>query len=311
MFAKTIAMKKTILSISVCIFSIYSFSQQQLENATFELWENVGAPTVEPEEWSSLKTADALAASAPTVISRDNGRQDAGYCLKLETKSVFGIAANGIATNGRVHADFNPENGYVFTDQTNADWHTVFTSRPDSLVVWYKYAPSGNDKGKVEIALHKGSEQLPGISASNFIGSARANFVTSTNGEWMRASVPFGYASTESPEYILAVVSSGDSTQSQNGSILWVDDIELIYNTSTASSIQQAFDKSVIYISEENLHLTNLPNGVEEIVIYDASGKRILTTKESSLISFPYPTGIYQICIKTPTGVFTRKISKF
>ncbi len=130
---KTFAMKKTILSISVCLLSMYSFSQQQLENATFELWENVGAPTVEPEEWSSLKTADALASSAPTVISRDNGRPDAGYCLKLETKSVFGIAANGIATNGRVHADFNPENGYVFTDQTNADWHTVFTSRPDSL----------------------------------------------------------------------------------------------------------------------------------------------------------------------------------
>ncbi len=152
---------------------------------------------------------------------------------------------------------------------------------------------------------------MPGISASNFIGSARANFVASTNGQWLRASVPFGYASSENPEYILVVVSSGDSTQSQNGSILWVDDIELIYNTSSASTIQQAFDKSVIYINEETLHLTNLPEGVEEIMVYDANGKRILNSKETSHISFPYQTGIYQVCIKLSTGVFTRKISKF
>jgi hypothetical protein len=304
-------MKKTLLSIALCSITAFSFSQQQLENATFELWENVGSPSVEPEEWSSLKTADALAASAPTVIARDNGRPDAGYCLKLETKSVFGIAANGIASNGRIHADFNPENGYVFTDPANADWHTVFTSRPDSLVVWYKYAPSGNDKGKVEIALHTGAGQLPGIATSNFIGSARANFTASTNGQWMRASVPFGYASAANPEYILAVVSSGDSTMSQNGSILWVDDIQLIYNASTANLTQTAFEKSVIFITEETLHLKELPEGVEEVIIYDATGKRLLQTLETSTISFPYPAGIYHVCVKLPSGVYMRKISKF
>lgn len=304
-------MKKTILSITLSCVAFFSFSQQQLENAGFELWENVGSPTVEPEEWSSLKTADALAATAPTVIARDNGRPGAGFCLKLETKSVFGIAANGIASNGRIHADFNPENGYVFTDATNAEWHTVFTSRPDSLVVWYKYAPTGNDKGKVEIALHTGAGQLPGIAASNFIGSARANFTSSTNGQWMRASVPFGYGSTANPEYILTVVSSGDSTVSQNGSTLWVDDIQLIYNASTASLAQNAFEKSVIFITEETLHLKELPEGVEEVLIYDAAGKRLIKTHETSAISFPYPAGIYHVCVKMPSGVYMRKISKF
>jgi hypothetical protein len=45
--------------------------------------------------------------------------------------------------------------------QADSKWNTPFTDKPDSVVGWYKYAPSGIDKGKVEVILHTGAGQNP------------------------------------------------------------------------------------------------------------------------------------------------------
>src|SRR5690554_2602134 len=103
-------MNKNILLMLLVISTSIVFAQQQLPNSGFENWENEGSATMEPINWSSLKTADALASMAPEVLSRDAGRTG-NWSIVLEVKSAFTISANGIITTGRVHADFNPENG--------------------------------------------------------------------------------------------------------------------------------------------------------------------------------------------------------
>jgi hypothetical protein len=230
-------MKKIYLLVSTLFLGMFSaVAQQQFENGGFESWENLGLASEEPTEWSSLKTADALASQAPKVLTQDAGRT--GVCIKLTTGNAFGINANGILTNGRVHADFNPELGYVYTQTSDSKWNTPFTSFPDSIVGYFKFAPSGTDKGKVEVILHTGSvAKLPenGTAGSQV---ARARYdVTTTTSSWIRFSAPFHYYNNNTPAYMLCVITCGDSTITNAGTIAWYDDFQFIYNTITTGSI--------------------------------------------------------------------------
>lgn len=297
-------MKIYVILVATLIYG-FGMAQQQFQNGNFETWENVGTATEEPENWSSLKTADALAISAPQVLSRDVGRIG-GYSARLEVKSVFGIAANGIMTNGRVHADFNPENGYVYTDPANAQWHSVFTNRPDSIVGWYKYAPQNGDKGKVEIILHTDQGELPfdGFQA-NIIGRAKVEF-TQTQSNWVRFSTPFNYWKTGAPEFILTTVAAGDSTISKNGTILWVDDFELIYNDPIVSLGQQ--QNPIIAVKASHGFLVFEGDLNAEYIVYSTNGTLVQSGQTDNKVSFLHNPGVYLIEVITQHEVIRRKL---
>lgn len=225
-------MKKIFTLLFSALFFL-AFGQTQLENPGFEgSWENVAGSEDEPAQWNSLKTADALTLLAPIVAFKSTDAHSGNYSIRLKNKLTAGVVANGIITNGRVHASLDPENGYVYTESSNSDWCFPFTDRPDSLVAWYKYFPLGGDKGKVEILLHTGtSAQLPESgSTSHWVGKAKYIITDNTLGTWKRLSVPFNYYNSNTPSYALIVATSGDSTLAVDGSEMWLDDIELIYN---------------------------------------------------------------------------------
>lgn len=300
---------KTMLLIWILSTSLF-LGSQQLQNPGFEDWENLGTAQEEPVNWSSLKTADALAASAPQVVSRDDGR-NGGYCPKLEVKSVFSISANGLLTNGRVHADFNPENGYVFTDENDPQWHTEFNFTPDSLVGWYKYSPSGNDQGKVEIILHDNVGRLPftGYEA-NVIGRARYD-ITQPSNDWLRFSVPFSYFDTRAAEYILVTMAAGDSTISNAGSILWIDDLELIYNDPTSSVQESSASTSTsqaIYVGDGIIKFVMEDFNNSEYEIYNLSGQLIQKGIPEEKVLFQAQDGIYIIRLKTGNSIVQKKM---
>lgn len=289
------------ISFTIVFFLFFlSNAQEQLQNGDFEVWENVGAATEEPENWSSLKTADALASTTPQVLTQDVGR-NGGFCPRLEVKTVFGIAANGLMTNGRVHADFNPENGYVFTDDNDPQWNTTFTSRPDSIVGWFKFAPQDSDKGKVEIILHVDEGRLPfnGFE-SNIVGRAKYEF-TEEETEWKRFSAPFNYLSQVDPEFILVTVSSGDSTIAKTGSVLWVDDFELIYNEDNTASVKESSLIHKVVVEDGYLMF----NELEQMgyAIYTISGQLIQqgVSEGKTLLKTSQP-GIYILEIQTAQG---------
>jgi hypothetical protein len=92
------------------------------------------------------------------------------------------------------------------------------------------------DQGKVEVITHIDPPvgKLPGSNYPEAHWISRARFdVTTTTATWVRFSVPFQYYSTTPSEYILVVLTSGDSTQAVVGSQMWIDDLELIYNPNT------------------------------------------------------------------------------
>ena len=108
---------KTISLFTVILFSAFVSAQTQFENAGFEsAWEDVSGSEDEPSQWSSIKTADALAALAPIVLFKSVDAHTGSYSIRMANTVAFGVVANGIVTNGRIHADFDPALGYVFTD---------------------------------------------------------------------------------------------------------------------------------------------------------------------------------------------------
>ncbi len=221
---------KFILTLLSLIITITLFSQQQPENPGFENWEDVGLLVEEPVEWSSIKTSDNgfLNGLAPYVWDQSTDAHTGSYSVKLYNSSVLGIVAAGTLTNGIVHADMNPDNGYVYTDITNSQHYTTLTQKPDSIAVWAKFFPEPGDIGQVKAVLHTGTAQIPDPAMTNWIALAQIDIPNET-ATWTRFSAPFNYFNSTTPEYILFVLSSG-GTVAIEGSTIYFDDIELIYN---------------------------------------------------------------------------------
>ena len=221
-------MSKNILLAIVSFLIITASYGQQPENASYESWENVGSSTVEPLEWSSIKTADAWGSFAPQVCDRSSDAHTGDYSVKLYSAETFiGIVAPGNVTNGRIHAEISGT-GWSFTDPSDDRWNTPLTQKPDSIVIWAKHFPEGGDIAQVSAVLHTGSAKSPDVNKTNYVAEAKI-LIPDAHSNWTRFSAPFDYLNGNDPEYILIVVSSADEVATL-GTESYFDDIELIYN---------------------------------------------------------------------------------
>lgn len=290
------------LHIIFALLIINGTLSQQLENSGFEQWENVGTGEEEPLSWSSTKTSDnsSLNGLAPQVISRSTDAHTGSYAAKLVNKNVpfVNIVANGILTNGIIHTTTNPQDSYVYTDVNSSDHSQPFTSFPDSIVGWYKYAPQGNDVGNIQVLIHGSYGQLPIDASTSSIALAEFDF--SANSNWTRFSTPFIYYPTiNNPAYILCNISAGDSTQAVANSELKIDDLELIYNT-TKITDESTNSINVTYLND---HL-QFSNVVDEInyAIYNLQGQLMNIGKIDTYnrnVSITLESGIYFISIQS------------
>ena len=290
------------LHIIFALLIINGTLSQQLENSGFEQWENVGTGEEEPLSWSSTKTSDnsSLNGLAPQVISRSTDAHTGTYAAKLVNKNVpfVNIVANGILTNGIVHTTTNPQDSYVYTDVNSSDHSQPFTSFPDSIVGWYKYAPQGNDVGNIQVLLHGSYGQLPVDASTSIIALAEFDF--SANSNWTRFSTPFIYYPTiNNPAYILCNISAGDSTQAVANSELKIDDLELIYNT-TKIPDESTNSINVTYLND-HLQFSNIVNEIN-YAIYNLQGQLMNIGKIDRYnrnVSITLESGIYFISIQS------------
>lgn len=290
------------LHIIFALLIINGTLSQQLENSGFEQWENVGTGEEEPLSWSSTKTSDnsSLNGLAPQVISRSTDAHTGTYAAKLVNKNVpfVNIVANGILTNGIVHTTTNPQDSYVYTDVNSSDHSQPFTSFPDSIVGWYKYAPQGNDVGNIQVLLHGSYGQLPVDASTSIIALAEFDF--SANSNWTRFSTPFIYYPTiNNPSYILCNISAGDSTQAVANSELKIDDLELIYNT-TKIPDESTNSINVTYLND-HLQFSNVVNEIN-YAIYNLQGQLMNIGKIDRYnrnVSITLESGIYFISIQS------------
>lgn len=218
----------------------------------------------EPDGWHSFMSASGtltgfVSKNTHTYKSDDVRPGGKGTSLKLVSGIVnVGIKqpANGTITTGRLQASgFTPKDtGNNSTsdpsssdvDGNNDPFFSAISSRPDSIAVWVKYKQgtlSESDKknypyATISAIINDGTKiQDPADKEyKTIVATAQNKEIAETGNEWKRISVPFNYTSYDiDPKAILVTISTNAepgvaSSDENNPDVLYIDDLELIYN---------------------------------------------------------------------------------
>ena len=244
----------------------------QVRNSGFEgEWEKVsgkggiwGSTTingVEPQHWNSFVTASvgsgfglAQAVTGDQLTESSDvrpGSKGVKSALVL-SKWQMVAAANGNLTTGKINAGaMDPASvlNHNASDTANGDGFICpFVGVPDSLSVWMKYAPvegENSTKAKVSAIIHNNQryQDPEDKDYSNVKVAMAVDSLLPTNGAWQRMSVPFVYNYLPSDSAKNILVSFSTNTIPGGGNVgngtpvdqLWVDDLEMIYNSELSS----------------------------------------------------------------------------
>lgn len=316
-------MKRTLLfSISLCA-SMAAIGQTQIGNSDMEIWEDLGSPTEEPQNWSGIKSASGssiLISFAPQAITQSTDtRTGTGFCAKLETKSALGVAANGTMTCGRLNvgsAIASDPSNYSKSHTADAMYSEECADAPDSIVWWAKYTPlTDTSTARMKATLHDNYDyQDPedATSSTHVVATAVLNY-TSSNGVWTRYSVPFDYSGPASGNtHILVTFTTNDTPGGGDiGDIVLIDDVELIYNSNEVEDTE-ASDLNVYVANEENqLKFKSTEPIFGDYIVYDLSGTEIMSGQINGDVPFEVPTGVYIVQTKEGNVIRQHKVIKY
>lgn len=259
----------------------------QLPNAGFEKFHEASygsAKSQEPNGWHSFmsSTGDLASMVSEPVHTyesaevRENAAEDNKKCVKIVSTPVkfMGMvmaSANGTITTGRLQAgsaDATSNKNCSFLDFSSTDvdangdpFYAVLNNKPDAMKVWVKFkAGDGNKNPKATISalLTNGKmAQDPEDEqyAANIIARAQNSSIESKD-EWQEITIPFTYDNAEEmPKAALVTMStcavpSGGSKSETNPDVLYVDDVEMVYNagvkkiTMDGKDITNEFDEA-------------------------------------------------------------------
>ncbi|NOX86356.1 MAG: T9SS type A sorting domain-containing protein [Chlorobi bacterium] len=310
-------MKKILLGFAALILLTFGMNAQtQLENPGFENWEAIDiGPVPEPVDWNSLRTALPLnlAKISPAVWDSSTDAHSGKYSLYLYNVATFGIVAPGTITNERIYADLDPNKGYTFTEVDDPDFNMPLPHRPDSITGWFKCIPTPGDFGTIKVILHTDSTSAPATDTSNWIAVAYHEFPGETVSNWTRFSVPFNYYTSDKPDYIMVIITSGNGVTALDGSEAWFDDLALIYNDGTDINEITADDLKV-YVTNRTLtvFIDDKHTASVKLQVLDMTGRPVyssgITTGIQNRIRLDVPTGVYIVVANMGNKVLTRKV---
>lgn len=187
-------------------------AQNATPNPGFENWTPVGN-RFDPTDWNTLNPSTAIIGVLTCTRASGADAHSGSFAIKLTTKSVFGITANGIASTGTL----------ITTPPYGVSGGIPFTGRPDSISGWYKYSPQGADQGFVQL-------MLTGSSITDTIGFVKFETPNSAIGTFTYFSAPVTYYSSANPTNSIWILSSSRGDNPVVNSSIIVDDIAMVFN---------------------------------------------------------------------------------
>ena len=262
-------MKKTCILLLAALLPCTALAQnrQQINNGDFETWTFDGENL--PNYFNSFQTSDGTwsgtgYSSSNRQVKRSTdirpGSQGKYSCdiwaRKIKVLFISAIA-QGNLTTGRVHAGSTSATGsdnYNYSDRDGSNTNNgfknpcamPFTGRPDSLVAWVKFVPNGTDSShpyaKLAAIIHDDCDYRDVYNQTydqtKLVATAANNTIAKTN-SWKRLSIPFKYTNNSAqPKYILLSAATNAYPGGGNeNDHLYIDDIELIYNSTYQLSV--------------------------------------------------------------------------
>jgi hypothetical protein len=291
------------------LISTATLFSQQIDNASMEEWDNLGASTEEPTNWNSFMTASgglAFFGSQQVEQSSDVPSSSSGmYSVRVYSTSILGIVANGNLTLGQINMGSSTPSStdnYNFTNTADSDFSQILTTMPDSIVFWVQFNASNNaDSARIHAIIHDEydfRDPIDAASAPYTVATAGLNYGT-TNG-WERKSLPFDYVgpSTTAKFILITFTTNKIPGGGSAGDEVFIDDVELIYNS--ASGIQgNEIDRWIGYNSSAGLHFSNEFDADEYLIVYDLMGNEISKGSPESLKGLILNPGMFIISHKT------------
>ncbi len=266
---------------------------------------------------STLKSAAAAAKTAKVSDIRPGSKGQ--YSAKITPTSVFGVIANGTITTGRLYAgsmtaaDATGNYAFLKLSNTNKDgngdpFYVELKARPDSIALWYKFTSNntGFPYASVSAILTNGNEvHDPNIGsyASNVVAHA-SNTTLDAQSQWKRISMPFVYNPTlnivnnkgtvtgtaegtasEVKAIFVTITTNATPGKGDKNDVLYVDDLELIYNPKTESA---GVSDPKIVIAGKTIEI--VPNTYEYEIAFDAlsgAAQRVIRKAEGKTVVTP------------------------
>ncbi|MCR4835099.1 MAG: calycin-like domain-containing protein [Bacteroidaceae bacterium] len=196
---------------------------------------DVRPTTLDP---TSTSTKSACIKATYKVITIANGVMTTGRICSNSTSATDGTKNYNFSTIGNT----DTSNG-----NTNSNFYQSFTGRPDAMKVWVKFDPKDATKSSdypyasVSAYLHTNGGTMYDPTdnlANDEINVAHASNTEIANyGNWHQLDVPFVYNNTNDPAAILVTfTTNAQPGQGTDGDLLYIDDIEMIYNSEIKSA---------------------------------------------------------------------------
>lgn len=253
---------RKIISLCLCVAAtLTTHAQYQLKNGDFEQWEKVtytsSKSCEEPVSWSSFYDATGghkkIGTSSKTQIHKDKEKRPGSpgrFSCRLTSRSVFGVVAQGTVTNGCMNmgslSASDASGNYNYINEARSDQAMRFSGHPDAVRFWVRF--SGEDTGAFRVFLtSKGYFQDPEYKDRNkatLVAQAlSANRIVS-NDKWTKYTIPFEWKTSETDPYyaFVEVSTSAEAGKGDAKDYLYVDDIEMIYNSEATSVIYDGRD---------------------------------------------------------------------
>ncbi len=213
-------------------------AQQQIQNPSFEDWENEGTTSVEPAHWNSFMsgTGSMKGFAAAQQVQKSDDAHSGSASAHIYARSVFGVVAQGNLTTGCINmgsTNATDANGnYNYTNESDEAYHQKFTGLPDAMRVWVKGScayPAG-----ASCNLHTtGYFQDPAGNTITATRIAQANTGNiSCTDSWQEVVIPFNYDVVDGtrPNYaLITLTTSGTPGQGKASDYMLVDDVEFLY----------------------------------------------------------------------------------
>jgi hypothetical protein len=282
------------------------FRAQQIGNAGFENWDNLGSNQEEPTNWSSFKTATgSFSAFASKQVERSStvrSGASGSYSARIWSKSTLGIMANGVLTTGRMNmgsSSLSSPDNYNYTVLNDAAFSESLTLAPDSIVFWARYSAAASEKAGMHAIIHDQfavQDPLNATSTPYVVAESDLQF-SPTNNQWVRYSVPFVYTVNTGlvPKFILLTFTTNHipGGGSANDEVL-IDDVQLIYNV-VGVDAHMTNPGLLISVDENNRLLIEGPGAQEKVEIFRLSGQLFQETTVAQINGTTLPSGFYVV----------------
>ena len=310
--------KVLFISIIFSCSSIFLSAQQQLINGGFEETYVDSVTYLDdyliPSQWRFGWNTMGTSGCGPYLGKLTNDSHSGNWAVEMETLDCVPLVSGSVGNgSGPAHSSFLPE---IMAQVINA--------RPDQLSFYYKFNPVGGDSARFSALLFNYPDSLytnePGwFDAIDTVAYIHGTISDSTD-QYLQKMANFDYWSDDLPQYFHVFFSSSNNGSetffppAHAGTTLWVDDVELIYFTTSSENQLSAFDIQIFPNPVMHQFQIDAPGNFQpqSIVVFDNVGRVVRTMNPQDRFHSMnnLASGIFFLHIETEAGSVVKKLVK-